>query len=568
MRVFAVFYYRSGSSMALPSDEIKKGITRAPQRSLLRALGLGDREMALPFIGVANSFNELIPGHLHLRQVTEAVKAGIWAGGGVPLEFGGIGVCDGIAMNHEGMRFSLASRELIADSIEVMAKAHSLDGLVLVPNCDKIVPGMIMGALRVNIPSIVVSGGPMLAGELEGKKIDLHNVFEAVGAVLTGKSNETELAAIERCACPGCGSCAGLYTANSMNCLTEVLGMALPGNGTVPAVYSARLSLARETGRRAVEIVAEGLRPRDIVVDESITNALAVDSSMGCSTNTTLHLPAIAHEAGASFDLAAVNGITASVPHLCSLAPAGAHFMEDLYQAGGVQALMKQLLDAGKLDGSARSVAGGSIADAVAGARVVNSDVIRSMDNPYDPTGGLAVLSGNLAPNGAVVKESAVLPEMMQHRGPAMVFEGEPELVKAIEDGLIKPGSVIVIKYQGPKGGPGMPEMLTPTAAIAGAGLDREVALITDGRFSGATRGASIGHVSPEAFEGGPIALIQDGDEIEIDIPARKLNLLVPEEELASRRQKWQPREPRYSTGYLARYVKLVHGAEEGAIVT
>ncbi len=554
------------SAASHPSDAIKKGVDRAPHRALLRALGLGDRELGLPFIGVANSFNEVIPGHLHLRSITDAVKAGIWAGGGVPFEFGGIGVCDGIAMNHEGMRFSLASRELIADEIEVMARAHAFDGLVLVPNCDKIVPGMMMGALRVNVPAIVVSGGPMLAGDLAGEKIDLHNLFEAVGAVITGKMSREELTRIETCACPGCGSCAGLFTANSMNCLTEVLGLALPGNGTIPAVHAARIRMAREAGRRAVEMVAEGLRPGDIVDERAVRNALAVDSSMGCSTNTALHLAAVAHEAGVPFSLHEVNEITAATPHLCSLSPAGIHHMEDLHRAGGVPALMKILLDAGKIDGSAATVSGMTVAEQAAGAGVIDPEVIHPIDNPYHATGGLAALFGNLAPAGAVVKESAVLPEMLKHRGPALVFESEPELLDAIEQGRIKPGSVVVIRYQGPKGGPGMPEMLTPTAAIAGAGLDREVALITDGRFSGATRGASIGHVSPEAFEGGPIALIRDGDEIEIDIPGRSLNLQVADEELKARAAVWQPVPPRYDRGYLARYVKLVHSAEKGAV--
>ncbi|MBI5869619.1 MAG: dihydroxy-acid dehydratase [Actinobacteria bacterium] len=553
--------------MELRSDDITKGIIRAPHRSLLKALGLSDREMGLPFIGVANSFNEVIPGHMHLRSVTEAVKEGIWAAGGVPFEFGGIGVCDGLAMNHEGMRFSLASREIIADEIEVMAMAHAFDGLALVPSCDKVVPGMMMGALRVNIPAIVVSGGPMLAGDLDGTKVDLHNVFEAVGAALTGKMSEAELTRLEDCACPGCGSCAGLFTANSMNCLTEALGLALPGNGTIPAVHAARIRHARETGRRAVELALEGLRPRDIVDTRAVINALAVDSSMGCSTNTALHIAAIAHEAGVGFSLAEVNEITARTPHLCSLSPAGVHHMEDLYRAGGVQALMKTLLDAGKLDGSAMTVSGQSLNDQLASARVADTGVIRSIDNAYHETGGLAALFGNLAPNGAVVKESAVSPEMLKLRGPAIVFESEQEVEEALEAGKIVAGSVVVIRYQGPKGGPGMPEMLTPTAAIAGAGLDHAVALITDGRFSGATRGASIGHVSPEAFDGGPIALIRDGDEIEIDIPGRTLNLLVDEEELAARTAAWQPREPRYQTGFLSRYVKLVNGAERGAVV-
>lgn len=551
----------------MKSDDIKKGITRAPHRSLLRALGLGDRELGLPFIGIANSFNEVIPGHLHLRSVTEAVKQGIWAAGGVPFEFGGIGICDGLAMNHEGMRFSLASRELVADEIEVMARAHAFDGLALVPSCDKVVPGMIMAALRVNIPAIVVSGGPMLAGDFDGQKIDLHNVFEAVGAALTGKISEEEVMRMESCACPGCGSCAGLFTANSMNCLTEALGLALPGNGTIPAVQAARIRLARETGRRAVELALEGLKPRDIVDSRAVINALAVDSSMGCSTNTALHIAAIAHEAQVGFSLAEVNEITARTPHLCSLSPAGVHHMEDLDRAGGVQALMKTLLDAGKLDGSALTVSGRKLVDQLAGARVADPAVIRSIDNAYHPTGGLAALFGNLAPNGSVVKESAVLPEMLRLRGPALVFESEQEVEDALEEGKIKPGCVVVIRYQGPKGGPGMPEMLTPTAAIAGAGLDHSVALITDGRFSGATRGASIGHVSPEAFDGGPIALVREGDEIEIDIPGRTLNLMVDDKELAARAAVWEPREPRYQTGFLSRYVKLVHGAERGAVV-
>ncbi len=551
--------------MDLPSDNIKKGVARAPHRSLLKALGLNDSDIERPFIGVANSFNEVIPGHLHLRQVAAAVKDGIWAAGGVPFEFGGIGICDGIAMNHEGMRFSLASRELIADEIEAMAKAHAFDGLVLIPNCDKIIPGMIMGALRVNVPAVVVSGGPMLAGELEGEKIDLNSVFEAVGAALTGKISQEQVDRIESCACPGCGSCAGLFTANSMNCLTEALELALPGNGTVPAVDAGRIRLARRAGARAVGLVSESLRPRDIVTPAAVSNALAVDSSMGCSTNTVLHLAAIAHEAGVGFNLASVNEVTAHTPHLCSLRPAGSYHMQDLNRAGGVQALMKVLLDAGKIDGSARAVTGMTVAEQVEGAGVLDHDVIRDIKNAYHPTGGLAVLFGNLAPAGAVVKESAVMPEMLRHKGQALVFENEPDLVEAIEQGAIKPGSVIIIRYQGPRGGPGMPEMLTPTSAIAGAGLDRQVALITDGRFSGATRGASIGHVSPEAFAGGPVALVEDGDEIEIDIPGRSINLLVDEGELKRRAAAWQPRPPRYQAGLLSRYVKLVHGAETGA---
>ncbi len=552
--------------MDLPSNIIKQGIARAPHRSLLRALGLNDGDIGKPFIGVANSFNEVIPGHLHLHRVAAAVKDGIWAAGGAPFEFGGIGICDGIAMNHEGMRFSLPSRELIADEIEAMARAHAFDGLVLIPNCDKIIPGMIMGALRVNVPAIVVSGGPMLAGELEGEKIDLNSVFEAAGAALTGRISKEHLARIESCACPGCGSCAGLFTANSMNCLTEALGLGLPGNGTIPAVDAARIRLARRAGARAVELVREGLKPRDIVTGAAIGNALAVDSAMGCSTNTVLHLAAIAHEAGLGFDLASVNDVTAGTPHLCSLRPAGLYHMEDLNRAGGVQALMKVLLEAGKIDGSARTVSGAQVSEQAARARVIDTDVIRDTGNAYHPTGGLAVLFGNLAPAGAVVKESAVLPGMLRHRGKALVFEAEADLLEAIEQGRVDPGSVVVIRYQGPRGGPGMPEMLTPTSAIAGAGLDSQVALITDGRFSGATRGASIGHASPEAFAGGPIALVAEGDEIEIDIPGRSISLLVDEEEIRLRAAAWQPRPSRYTTGMLSRYVKLVQGAETGAI--
>ncbi len=553
--------------MPLPSDEIKKGITKAPHRALLKALGLNDSDLERPFIGVANSFNEIIPGHLQLRSVAAAVKDGIRAAGGVPFEFGGIGVCDGLAMNHEGMRFSLASRELIADEIEVMAKAHAFDGLVLIPNCDKIIPGMMMGALRVNVPAIMISGGPMMAGELEGERIDLSSVFEAVGAALTGKISEAQLNRIESCACPGCGSCSGLFTANSMNCLTEVLGLGLPGNGTIPAVDAARIRLARRAGERIVALVSEGLRPLDVVTPVALSNALAVDSAMGCSTNTVLHLAAIARTVGLDFDLSEVNEITARTPHLCSLRPAGSYHMEDLDRAGGVQAIMKVLLDAGKIDGSAVTISGVTVAEQVQGAGVRDADVIRSVANAYHQTGGLAILFGNLAPRGAVVKESAVLPEMLQHRGKALVFENEPDLVAAIEDGGITPGTVVVIRYQGPKGGPGMPEMLTPTSAIAGAGLDREVALITDGRFSGATKGASIGHISPEAFAGGPIALIENGDEIEIDIPGRSINLLVDEAELERRAAAWSAPEPRYQTGFLSRYVKLVHGADEGAVL-
>jgi dihydroxy-acid dehydratase len=550
------------------SDEIKRGVTRAPHRSLLRALAVSDTEMERPFIGVANSFSEVVPGHMHLRQVTDAVKAGVRMAGGVPFEFGTIGICDGLAMNHQGMLYSLPSRELIADTVESMAIAHAFDALVLVPCCDKIVPGMLMAAVRLNIPTVIVSGGPMLAGRIGDRALDVNSMFEAVGQHMAGTLDDEGLKELECAACPTCGSCSGLFTANSMNCLTEVLGLALPGNGTVPAPYSERLRLAKDSGEAVMRVLAEDLRPRDIVTQIAVENALALDAAMGCSTNTVLHLAAIATEAGLPFPLGRINDIAGRVPHICSLAPSGSYHLEDVYFAGGVQALMNELIAGGLMDGSARTVAAASQGEAVGGARVTDAAVIRPLDDPYHPTGGLAVLFGNLAPNGAVVKEAAVLPAMLSHRGPALVFESEAVCVESIAAGLIKPGAVVVIRNCGPKGAPGMPEMLTPTSAIVGYGLGESVALITDGRFSGATRGAAIGHVAPEAQAGGPIGLVEDGDMIAIDIPARTLTLEVTEEDLARRRAAPPPYTPRDTVGgYLARYRKLVSGADKGAVL-
>ncbi len=555
-------------SVTLRSDEIKRGVARAPHRSLLRALGVSDAEMDRPFIGIANSFNEVVPGHVHLRSVVDAVKAGVRSAGGTPFEYGVMGICDGIAMNHQGMHYSLPSRELIADTVESMTLAHAFDALVLVPCCDKIVPGMLMAAMRLNIPTVMVGGGPMLAGSLEGRTLDLNSVFEAVGQHQTGALDDAGLKAVECGACPTCGSCSGMFTANSMNCLAEVIGMALPGNGTIPAVYSERLRFAKDSGAKVMDVLAADLKPRDIFTDAAVGNALAADASLGCSTNTVLHLAAIATEAGHAFDLQRINDVAAVVPHICKLAPAGAHHVEDLYRAGGIQAVLKRLIDAGLFDGSALSVAGGTIAEAVAGARVVDDDVIRPLDRPYHATGGLAVLFGNLAPSGAVVKEGAVADEMLCHSGPAQVFESEKDAVEAIGAGRIASGSVVVIRGEGPKGAPGMPEMLSPTSMLAGQGRDKDVALITDGRFSGATRGAAIGHVAPEAAAGGPIGLVRDGDIIRIDIPARSLTLDVSEEELARRQAAQPPAQPRAGvSGYLARYVRLVSGAEKGAVL-
>ena len=554
--------------MSVRSDEIKHGVARAPHRSLLRALGVSDAEMERPFIGIANSFSDVVPGHMHLRSIVDAVKAGVRSAGGVPFEFGVMGICDGIAMNHVGMNYSLPSRELIADTVESMTIAHAFDAVVLVPTCDKIVPGMLMAAMRTNVPAVMVGGGPMLAGKLDGRTLDLNSVFEAVGRHQAGTLDDEGLKAIECNACPTCGSCSGMFTANSMNCLAEVIGMALPGNGTIPAAYSERLRFAKDAGAKVMDVLAADLRPRDLLTDAAVGNALAADASLGCSTNTVLHLAAIATEAELEFDLRRINEVAANVPHICKLAPAGAHHMEDLYRAGGVQALMKQLIAAGLMDGSALSVAGGTIAAAVADARVLDADVIRPLDKAYHATGGLAVLFGNLAADGAVVKEGAVADEMMRHSGPAQVFESEKDAIAAIAAGDIVDGSVVVIRGEGPKGAPGMPEMLSATSMLAGQGRDKDVALITDGRFSGATRGAAIGHVAPEAYAGGLIGLVQDGDTISIDIPARSLTLDVPEEEIARRRAACPPWKPRAGvSGYLARYVKLVSGAEKGAVL-
>ena len=550
------------------SDEIKRGVARAPHRALLRALGVTDAEMERPFVGIANSFSEVVPGHMHLRSIVEAVKAGVRSAGGVPFEFGVMGICDGLAMNHEGMHFSLPSRELIADTVESMTLAHAFDALVLAPCCDKIVPGMLMAAVRLNAPAVMVGGGPMLAGHLDGRTIDLNSVFEAVGQVQAGTLDEADLKAIECGACPTCGSCSGMFTANSMNCLAEVVGLALPGNGTIPAPYSERLRFAKESGAAVMDVLAAGLTPRDILTDVAVGNALAADASLGCSTNTVLHLAAIATEAGLDFPLSRINDVASRVPHLCKIAPAGTHHMEDLYRAGGIQAVMKRLVDAGLMDGAALSVAGGTIAAAVAGARVTDDDVIRPLERPYHATGGLAVLFGNLAPAGAVVKEGAVADEMLRHSGSAQVFDGERAAVAAIAGGAIRSGSVIVIRNEGPKGAPGMPEMLSATSMLAGQGRDKDVALITDGRFSGATRGAAIGHVAPEAQAGGVIGLIEDGDTIVIDIPARTLTLDVEAAVLERRRAAQPAAAPRPElTGYLARYVKLVSGAEKGAVL-
>lgn len=551
----------------MPSSRIKDGIEKAPHRSLLKALGMTDWERDRPLVGVVNSQNEVVPGHIHLDQIAEAVKAGIRANGGTPIEFPTIAVCDGIAMNHEGMHYSLASRELIADSIEVMAKAHAFDALVLITNCDKIVPGMLMAAARLNLPALIISGGPMLAGRLNGRNIDLNSVFEGVGACLANKITAEELAELEEEACPGCGSCSGMFTANTMNCLSEALGLALPGNGTIPAVSAARIRLAKDAGRQVMELLKNNIRPRDILTEKAFINALAVDMALGGSTNTVLHLPAIAHEAGFRLDLDLVDRVSRTTPNLCKLRPAGPYHIQDLHEAGGIPAVMKELLDHGLLHGDALTVTGRTVSGNLIRVKKRETEVIRKVEDPYSPTGGLAILRGNLAPDGAVVKQSAVAPEMLMHKGPARVFNSEEEACAAIMGGKIRPGDVIVIRYEGPKGGPGMREMLTPTSAVAGMGLDKEVALITDGRFSGATRGASIGHISPEAAEGGPLALVEEGDIIQIDIPGRRLDLLVDETELERRRQNWKQPEPKIKTGYLARYAALVTSASQGAVL-
>lgn len=548
------------------SDAIKIGLEKAPHRSLLKALGYTEKELERPLIGVVNAFNEIIPGHFHLNDLTAAVKAGVRMAGGTPVEFPAIGVCDGIAMNHSGMKYSLASRELIADSVEVMMEAHQLDGMVLVTACDKIVPGMLMAAARLDVPAIVLSGGPMLAGRFQGKNVSLSNIFEAVGAVRAGRLTDEELAAMEEAVCPGCGSCAGMFTANSMNCLTEALGLALPGNGTIPAVSAARRRLAKLTGMRIVEMVAEDLRPSRILTPEAFANGLAVDMALGCSTNTVLHLPAIAHEAGVVINLEQINEISARVPNLCRLSPIGDHYLQDLDEAGGIPAVMSELAKKNLLHLAAKTVSGRTIGEQIEGKRVLRPEVIRSVTDPYSPDGGIAILKGNLAPAGAVVKKAGVSVEMLVHRGPARVFDSEEEAVQGIIGGKIQKGDVVVIRYEGPKGGPGMREMLTPTATIAGMGLDKEVALLTDGRFSGATRGACIGHLSPEAAEGGPLAVLKDGDLIEIDIPQNKLNVALSEAEINERLAGWRPPPPRVTRGYLARYARLVSSAATGAV--
>ena len=548
------------------SDRIKKGVSRAPHRSLLYALGLDEEDIKKPIIGIANAANDIIPGHKHLDLICEEVKNGIYSAGGTPVAFSTIGVCDGIAMGHEGMRYSLASRELIADSIEIMARAHQFDGLVLIPNCDKIVPGMIMAALRLNIPAIIVSGGPMLAGRHKGQALNLQNMFEAVGAVNAGKMTEEELRELEMQACPGVGSCSGMFTANSMNCLTEVMGLALPGNGTIPAVFAERKRLARQTGRKIMELVNKDIRPLDIFTEKTIENALTLDMALGCSTNTVLHLPAIVHEAGLDFDLQLINKLSTRVPHICSLAPAGEHHIEDLYYAGGIQGVMKILAEGDLLHLDELTVTGKTIRENLQEVRDIDYNVIRPLDNPYHQEGGLAVLTGNIAPDGAVVKQAAVAEEMLVHEGPARVFRGEEAAIEAISAGKIKPGDVVVITHEGPRGGPGMREMLAPTATLMGMGLDDSVALITDGRFSGATRGAAIGHVSPEAVAGGSIGIIEEGDIIYINIPERKLELKISGEELAERLRNYEP-EAVKKTGYLERYARNVLSADKGAIV-
>ena len=545
------------------SDKVKAGVEHAPHRSLLKADGYNDEQMRRPFVGVVNSFNEIAPGHMHLQNIARAVKDGVLAAGGTPMEFDTIGVCDGIAMGHDGMHFSLSSRELIADTIECMVKAHCFDALVFIPNCDKIVPGMLMAAMRLNLPCIFVSGGPMLSINQR----DLNTVFEAVGARKANLINDEELAEIEGSSCPGCGSCSGMFTANSMNCLTEVLGLGLPGNGTIPAVYAERIRLAKTAGMQVMKLLADDIRPRDIVTPAAFENALTTDMALGCSTNSALHLLAIAHEADIALDLHMINDISEHTPNLCHLAPAGHHHMQDLMEAGGISAVLKELLDAGMIQGQCKTVTGKTVAENVAHAVNRDPEVIRPIDNPYTKTGGLAVLFGNLAPNGAIVKRSAVKPEMLVNTGTAKCFDSEEEAIAAIYAGKIVPGDIVVIRYEGPAGGPGMREMLSPTSAIVGMKLDTTVALLTDGRFSGASCGAAIGHISPEAAAGGPIAYIKDGDKIAINIPNYSLKILVSDEEMEERKKTMKIREPKKLTGYLKRYAKNVSSADKGAIV-
>ena len=549
------------------SDAVKKGVQQAPHRSLFNALGFTKEEMERPLVGIVSSYNEIVPGHMNLDKIVEAVKMGVAMAGGVPRVFPAIAVCDGIAMGHVGMKYSLVTRDLIADSTEAMAMAHQFDALVMVPNCDKNVPGLLMAAARLNIPTVFVSGGPMLAGHVEGRKRSLSSMFEAVGEYTAGKINAEELEEYECKVCPTCGSCSGMYTANSMNCLTEVLGMGLQGNGTIPAVYSERIRLAKKAGMQVMELLRKNIRPRDIMTSEAFMNALTVDMALGCSTNSMLHLPAIAHEAGVELNVDIANEVSARTPNLCHLAPAGPTYMEDLNEAGGVYAVMKELTKKNLLNLDCMTVTGKTVGENIADSVNRNPEVIRPIDNPYSTTGGLAILKGNLAPDSGVVKRSAVVPEMMVHEGPARVFDCEEDAIAAILGGKIVAGDVVVIRYEGPKGGPGMREMLNPTSAIAGMGLGSSVALITDGRFSGASRGASIGHVSPEAAVGGPIALVEEGDIISINIPENKLELKVSDEVLAERRAKWQPREPKITTGYLARYAAMVTSGNRGAIL-
>ena len=547
--------------------QLKTGTQQAPHRSLFNALGMTKEEMDRPLVGIVSSYNEIVPGHMNLDKITQAVKLGVAMAGGTPVMFPAIAVCDGIAMGHVGMKYSLVTRDLIADSTEAMAMAHQFDALVMIPNCDKNVPGLLMAAARLNVPTVFVSGGPMLAGHLNGHKTSLSSMFEAVGAYAAGKLDEDGLTECEMKTCPTCGSCSGMYTANSMNCLTEVLGMGLKGNGTIPAVYSERIRLAKHAGMQVMEMYRKNIRPRDIMTKEAILNALTVDMALGCSTNSMLHLPAIAHEIGMDFDISFANEISAKTPNLCHLAPAGPTYIEDLNEAGGVYAVMNELNKKGLLHTECMTVTGKTVGENIKDCVNLNPEVIRPIDNPYSQTGGLAVLKGNLAPDGGVVKRSAVVEEMMVHEGPARVFDCEEDAIAAIKGGKIVEGDVVVIRYEGPKGGPGMREMLNPTSAIAGMGLGSSVALITDGRFSGASRGASIGHVSPEAAVGGPIALVEEGDIISINIPELKLEIKVSDEEMQARKAKWQPREPKVTTGYLARYAAMVTSGNRGAIL-
>lgn len=551
----------------MKSDAVKKGIATAPQRSLFNALGLTEEELQKPLVGIVSSYNEIVPGHMNIDKIVEAVKLGVAMAGGTPIVFPAIAVCDGIAMGHVGMKYSLVTRDLIADSTECMATAHQFDALVMVPNCDKNVPGLLMAAARVNVPTVFVSGGPMLAGHVKGQKTSLSSMFEAVGAHAAGKMTEEDVDDYVCNACPTCGSCSGMYTANSMNCLTEAIGMGLQGNGTIPAVYSQRLKLAKHAGMKVMELLEKNIRPRDILTKAAFENALTVDMALGCSTNTMLHLPAIAHEAGVEINLDIANQISEKTPNLCHLAPAGHHYMEELNEAGGIYAVMNELAELGLLHTDLITATGKTVGENIKGCTVKDTEIIRSVENAYSQTGGIAVLRGNIAPDSCVVKRSAVVPEMMVHEGPARVFDCEEDAIKAITGGQIVEGDVVVIRYEGPKGGPGMREMLNPTSAIAGMGLGSSVALITDGRFSGASRGASIGHVSPEAAVGGPIALVEEGDIISINIPENTINVKVSDEELAKRKANWAPKEPKVKTGYLARYASMVTSADKGAIL-